>query len=144
MSDKINEIEARRAARKAGLETQKTAQKETDLEAIDALECEHGDESVATLTVNGYRPGLPTMIGVVAPSEPVYRRFVQKVRRAKDNAEARGSAQDELAVSCWAYPAKDDEATRKAMLDAFPGLLVSVSIEAARLAELRGAEEGKG
>lgn len=144
MSTKIAEIEARRAARRAETEKQKTEQLETDLAAIDALEAEHGDECVAALKVNGYRPGLPVMVGVIAPSEPVYRRFVAQIRKAGKNTESHGAAQDQLARSCLAYPPKEDETTRGLMLDAFPGLLVSVAIEAQRLAELRSEAEGKG
>lgn len=140
----VEEIEARRAKRKAETEKAKAEQYEKDLEAIDALEIEHGDERVAALKVNGYAPGLPVMVGVVAPAEPVYRRFVAQVRKAGKATDAQGAAQDQLARSCLAYPPASDEQTRKALLDAFPGLLVSVAVEAQRLAELRSEVEGKG
>lgn len=138
---KIKELEARRAARLATLADQKTEQRATDLEAIESLQIEHGDENITTLTVNAYRPGLPVVVAVRAPTEPEYRRYVQMVRRAGQDAEKRGKAGDMLAEACWAYPSEAED--RKAMAAAFPGLIVSVSLEAARLAELKGAEEGK-
>jgi hypothetical protein len=41
------------------------------------------------------------------------------------------------------YPAAGSQG-RKVMLEAFPGVLVSLSIEVAKVAELRAEDEGKG
>lgn len=137
----VEEIEARRAARKAQTEQAKAEQYAKDLEAIDALEVESGEE-IATLTVNGYKAGLPVLVGVKAPSALQYKRFADQIRNAKENLNKRAQAQDLLAESCWVYPSDKD--ARKAMLEAFPGVLVSIAVEVAKLAELRSAEEGKG
>ncbi len=138
---RIAEIEQRRTARRDKAGEARAEQYARDLEAIDAIEVEK-DEELSVLHVAGYRAGLPVVVGVRAPSQQYYKRFASQIRRAKDNLEERAKAQDMLADVCWAYPA--DEPTRKAMLEAFPGTLVSVAVEAAKLAELRSAEEGKG
>src|SRR5687768_8755928 len=117
----VTEIENRRAERKAAAAKAREEQYAKDLEAIDALEVESGEE-LATLKVATYKPGLPTLVGVKAPSEAYYKRFAQMIRKAGQNLEARAHAQDLLADSCWAYPTDAD--TRKAMREAFPGVLV--------------------
>ncbi len=136
----ITEIEARRAERKAASQKARDEQYAKDLEAIDALEVETGDE-LTTLNVNSFKPGLPSLVGVKPPSEAYYKRFAQMIRKSGQNLEARAHAQDLLAESCWAYP-KDPE-TRKAMREAFPGVLVSIAVKAAELAELKAEDEGK-
>ncbi len=137
----ITEIEARRAERKAAAAKAREEQYAKDLEAIDALEVESGEE-ITTLKVNAHKPGLPTLVGVKAPNETYYKRFAQMVRKAGQNLEARAHAQDLLAESCWAWPSEAD--TRKAMREAYPGVLVSIAVKAAELAELAADEEGKG
>lgn len=138
----IEEIESRRAARKAAVAESRAAQYAKDLEALDSLEVEHGDGCVASLEVDKFVDGLPTMIVIRTPSQDQYKRFCQQVRRAAGNLEARGAAQDLLAESCWVYPSTPDD--RKRMLAAFPGVLTSVAVRAAKLAEFRADDEGKG
>jgi len=137
------EIEARRAARKAELASARAEQEVADLEAFDALEVEHGDGAVASLSVERYVKGQPTMIVVRAPSAAQYKRFVDQVGKAveKNNMSARRGAQDLLAESCWVYPASPE--ARKAMLAEFPGLLVSIAVKASQLVEAKAVEEGK-
>ena len=139
---KIEEIEARRAARKAQTKAAFEEQYATDLEALDALEVEHGDHAVATykLDADRWKPGLPTLVVVHVP-ESAYNRFRGMVRKAKDNAEARGAAADLLADSCVAYPARE---TYSAMRAAYEGLHDNVTIIASKLAEGKSADEGKG
>ena len=138
----IEEIQHRRAARKAAHQVAHDEQARRDLAALDELELEHGDGAVATIKTGRFAPGLPTFAVVRAPSGAQYKRFVDQVRKAGQNLEARGKAQDLLGESCLVYPR--EKAERDAMLAEFPGLLVSASVEAARLADLRGEEEGKG
>lgn len=137
----VTEIENRRAERKAAAAKAREEQYAKDLEAIDAMEIESGEE-LATLKVANYKPGLPSLVGVKAPSEAYYKRFAQMIRKSGQNLEARAHAQDLLADSCWVYPKDDDQ--RKAMKEAFPGVLVSIAVKAAELAELNADEEGKG
>jgi hypothetical protein len=137
----VTEIETRRAERKAAAQKARAEQYAKDIEAIDDLEVKSGDD-IATLNVNSYKPGLPTLVGVKAPSDVYYKRFAQMVRKAGNNLEARAAAQDLLAESCWVYPTDAD--ARKAMKESFPGVLVSIAVKAAELAELNAEEEGKG
>lgn len=137
----VAEIEARRAARRAVSDAARDEQEAKDLEAIDALEVASA-ENLGTMRVNGYVPGQPVRVAFRAPSEAYYKRFCQQVRKAGPNLEARGAAQDMLAQVCWVYPAKPED--QKAMVAAFPGTLVSIAIEVAKLAELNRDEEGKG
>lgn len=145
MPSKLEEIEARRAARRAASDEKRSEQEATDLEAIEALEIQTGEE-LHTMSPSGGRfvPGVPVRIAFKAPSGDYYKRFCQQARKAGGNLEARGAAQDMLADVCWVYPPKDDAERRKAVLAAYPGVLVSIAIEAAKLAEFKADEEGKG
>lgn len=138
-----HEVEARRAARAADIAEARDAQETADLEAIDALEAVAG-ESYKTMTANGFRAGVAVKIAFRAPTAPEYKRYLDQYGRAasKNDAKGRRDAQELLAESCWVYPA--DKEARASVRDAFPGTLVSLSIEAAKAAELRGEEEGKG
>ena len=137
------EIEKRRAARRAKHETDRAAQEALDLEAIDALEEERG-EPLHTMTANGYKPGVSVKVAFRAPTSPEYKRYCDQVGLAqqKSDPKARQKAQELLAACCCVFPVPDSEG-RKSMLDAFPGVLISVAIECAKVAELRSEEEGK-
>lgn len=137
------EIEAKRAARAAEADAARAEQETADLEAIDALEASSG-AAFRTMTANGFKPGVSVKIAFRAPSGPEYKRYCDLVGRAADkrDATARRTAQEQLAESCWVYPADKD--ARQAVRDAFPGTLLSLAIEAAKFAELRSEEEGKG
>lgn len=139
----IEEIEKRRAARRASHDADRLEQERADLEAIDALEETLG-EPLHTMTANGFKPGVSVKIAFRAPTAVEYKRYLGMSGRAitANNSDARTKSQELLALGCLVYPA-DGEA-RKMMLDAFPGVLVSLSIEAAKVAELRAEEEGKG
>jgi len=140
-ASKIAEIEARRNARKAALSSDREEQFAKDLEALDALEVEHGDGVVARLDVDHFVKGHPTFVVVRAPTGIQYKRFADMVTRAGEQATKRREATDMLAQSCWLYP---DEAQRKEMLEHFPGLLPAISLRAMQLAEAKAADEGKG
>jgi hypothetical protein len=79
-----------------------------------------------------------------APTSLQYKRFVDQIGIAtkKDNPKARAEAQDLLARSCWVYPS--DSAAQAAMLEEFPGLLLSITLRATKLVEATEAAEGKG
>lgn len=139
----IEEIEKRRAARLADHDKARLEQERVDLETIDALEEANG-EPLHTMTANGFKAGVPVKAAFRAPSGIEYKRYVDMVGKAqqKSDSVARVRAQELLAEVCWMYPAKDSDA-RKAMFDAFPGVLISLAIEAAKVAELRSEAEGK-
>jgi hypothetical protein len=138
----VEELEAKRAARKAETDKARAEQYAKDLAAIDALECENlsGGMLDISLRVTNFVPGLPSLVGVRAPKEIEYKRFFQQINRA-GNADAKMAALEQMAKTCWVYPA--DEAQRKAMLEANPGLIACVGNLANKLAEMQTAEEGK-
>src|SRR6185437_5702003 len=140
----LEEIERRRAERRAKHEQDRLAQEALDLEAIDALEASSG-EPLHTMTANGFKPGVSVKIAFRAPTALEYKRYADMIGRAsqKNDPAERRRAAELLAAACWVYPAKDTE-ERAAMLEAFPGVLISLSIEAAKVAELRAEDEGKG
>ena len=139
MSDKSVEIEARRAQRKADADAAFASRNEADLEAIDELEAASG--VLTTLTTGRAVEGLPVRVAIRAPNSMEYKRFAQQIRRAKDKEE-QAKAQDLLARSVLVYPA--DKELQDRMADAFPGLLMSIAVEAAKLVELQADAEGKG
>jgi hypothetical protein len=137
----FEEIEKRRADRRAAHDVARREQETKDLEAIDALEAASG-EPLHTMTANGFKAGVSVKAAFRAPSPVEYKRYCDMVGRSQQKPTERLKAQELLASACWVYPAVDSEA-RTAMLEAFPGVLVSLSIEAAKVAELRSEEEGK-
>lgn len=139
----IEDIEKRRAERRAKHDTARNEQEATDLEAIDALEEERG-EPLHTMTANGFKACVAVKVAFRSPSPIEYKRYCDQVGKAqqKADASARMTAQTNLAAVCMVYPADGED--RKALLDAFPGVLISVAIECAKVAELRAEDEGKG
>lgn len=139
----LEEIEKSRADRQAKANAARAVQELVDLDAIDALEEQLG-KPLHTMTCNAFRPGVPVRAAFREPSAPEYKRYCDLVGQAQQNGDptARRKAQEQLAEVCWAYPAKDSP-ERKAMLEAFPGVLLSLAIEAAKVAELRSEAEGK-
>lgn len=140
----IEEIEKRRSARRAAHDAGRAAQEAIDLEAIDAIEESQG-EPLHTVTLNTFRAGVPVRIAFRTPAPLEYRRYSDLVTRAAQNKDqgARRQTQEQFATACLVYPAADSDA-RKAVLDVAPGLLLSIAIEAAKVAEARSDEEGKG
>jgi hypothetical protein len=142
VEEDMSEAEDRRAARRAEHEKARDAQAELDLVAIDALEAERG-EPLHTMTANRFVAGVPYRAAFRAPTALEYKRYADMVGRAQakgDTAE-RKKGQEMLAAAVLVYPSGD---ALKSFLDAFPGVLLSVTIEAAKVAELRSEEEGKG
>jgi hypothetical protein len=138
MSDdesKIAEIEARRAERKATTATARAAQYRKDIEKVDELEVEHGDDRIAVLKMPSFVPDLPTLVVIRTPASNVFNRFRQMVRKANSNTEAIGAAKDLLAASCVLYP---DEATYTRMREAWPSIHDNAGVEAIRLGESEG------
>lgn len=140
----LEELEKKRAARRdAKINEPRAAQELVDLTAIDALE-ESTGEVFLTMTANGYAKGAPVKIAFRTPTPVQYKRYCDKVgqAQAKNDPNDRRKWQEQLASDCLVYPPEGSDEL-KAMLAAFPGLLISLSIEAAKAAELRSEEEGK-
>lgn len=134
----LEEIEARRAQRKAKLAEDERAQRALDLEAIDALEVEHGDSSVAVVEMP-YTSGLPTCAAVRCPKPAEIKRYQARLREQKPDP---AKAAEELGAVCQVYPPAGED--RDALHAARPGLLVQLGTEAVKLSIGRAESEGKG
>lgn len=133
----IEEIEERRRVRKEARVLAREEQYAKDLEQVDKLEEELGDDRVAVLETASYVAGLPVVVVVKTPSAAIFNRFRQMVRKANKSMEAMGAAQELLADSCIAYPEAD---TYKRMKEEWPSIHDSVGVEAIRLGEAKGKE----
>ena len=131
-------IEAKRGARKSDVDSREDEQYVTDLEAVDALEVEHGDRNVAVLRVN-YVEGLPVLVAVRAPRDPEVKRVRARVK-SEDKDQAVAAAQ-ELGESCVIYPARDVLAQ---IAKARGNLLIDCGTKALSLVVAKSADEGKG
>jgi hypothetical protein len=138
----LEEIEERRSARKALADKARLEQETRDMEAIDALEVE-ANESLHTMTANGYKAGVPVKVAFRPPSAVEYKRYCDGISRSEKSPVDRRKVQEQLAHVCWVYPAKDTP-DRAAVLEAFPGVLISLAIEVAKVAEMAAESEGKG
>ncbi len=136
----MSDVEARRAARKAQLKADEEAQRLTDLEAVDALECEHGDSNIATLRVP-FTPGLPVLLAVRCPNPVEVKRYRSEVKAKKDGTPGDNlkAAQDLCAV-CLVYPSKEVFAES---LKARPGIDAQLGLLAAGLGAGAANAEGK-
>lgn len=140
----LEEIEKKRADRREKASEARAKQELVDMTAIDALEEARG-ESLHIMTANRYASGAPVKFAFRAPSALEYKRYKDQVNLAlqRSDAKARVAAQELLAGAVLEYPAQGSDLL-KTTLDAFPGLLISLAIEAAKVAELSAEEEGKG
>lgn len=132
---KIIEIEERRAKRKEAIAKNREAQYLRDLEQVDRLETELGDDRVKVLHTPSFVAGLPTLVVVKTPSAPHFNRFRQMVRNAKEKSQKIGEAKDMLASTCVAYP--EDEVYKR-MCEEWPSIHDNVGIEAIALGEAEG------
>ena len=139
----IEELEKRRAERRAKHDKGRTEQEALDLEAIDRLE-EERDEPLHTMTANVFKAGAAVRLAFRSPTAAEYKRYCDMVGRAqeKKDPDARRKAQELLGVTCLLYPG--DGKFRLDTFEALPGVAISVGIEAAKVAELSAENEGKG
>ena len=133
----IEEIEARRAARKASIKAARDEQYAKDIEQVDKLEVEHGDDRVSVLNMVSFVQGLPTLVVLRTPSASEYNRFRTQVRKANGKATLVGEAKDLLASSVRLYP---DAETYERMREAWPSVHDNVGAEAIRLGEAEGKD----
>lgn len=132
---KIAEIEARRAARKEATSKARDEQYAKDVARVDELEAEHGNDRVSVLKMPSFVAGLPTLVVVTTPTQLVFHRFRQMVRKASGNTEAMGAAKDLLAASVVAFP---DPETYARMRESWPSIHDNIGLEAIRLGETEG------
>jgi hypothetical protein len=139
----LEEIEKRRAARRARSVDARAAQHLKDMAALDALEEEHGESRVKALHVKHFVSGLPTFLVVKSPGGTgYYKRFADQIRAAKGNKSAESAAQDMLAESSIVYPTDKD--VRAAMLAEFPNMLNDAALAAIHFVTLEAEDEKKG
>lgn len=144
MTTTLEELDERRAKRKAEYEAAKAAQYLKDREALDALEVEHGQGMVGIAETPRYVPGLPVLVFFRSPKPAEYTRYTDQYGRATEKQSTAGKrdALSLLGRTCWLHPT--DEETKKAIFEAFPGLLVAVGLGVAKKAEADAEAEGKG
>jgi hypothetical protein len=133
----IEEIEERRAKRKEATAKARAEQYEKDLEEVDKIEAQLGDDHVKILHTPSFVAGLPTLVVVKMPTSSLFNRFRQQVRKAGQKTEAIGNAKDMLAAECVVYPAKD---VYERMREEWPSIHDSVGIEAIQLVEAEGGK----
>lgn len=132
--------EERRAKRKAEARAAYEAQRVVDVEAVDALEIEHGDTNVGVIIVP-HSAGLPTCAAVRCPKPAELKRYRVRVtpKHEKDHPDTAAAA-EELADICRIYPDKD---TYTKLCAARPGLAVQLGARAVNLATGKSEAEGK-
>ena len=144
MSDsKLEEIRKKRAARQAELKAAWEEQRAIDLEAVFALEEQHGASNITIRDVE-HTPGLPTLIAARCPDKNEIKRFRDRLKKSSRDNDGKSvdyeGACEEIGACCRVYP--DDE-TYKRLLDARPGIHVPLGAAAVALAGVREAAEGK-
>ena len=134
----VEQIERERAERKEALAARRAEQRAVDLEALNALEIELGDENVWTIDVGRYSPGLVTLVAGRALNRNELKRWRDQSRGERADAAAAA----ELAAECVVrYPAQD---AWRALCEAVPGIAVRVGVAAVQLAAGLEQSEGKG
>ncbi len=134
------ELLAKKREEKAKAEAE---QYEKDLDARIELEDEH--DAIVEVKVSRHVKGQPTRAYLRMPKPVEYKRFKDRIQRAsgkKNESDEASASGEQLARACWVYPKSEEE--REAMLEAYPGILVTIAIAAAALAQGRSADEGKG
>jgi hypothetical protein len=138
---KLEEVEKRRAERKAKVEAERNEQRAVDLEAIEALEIQHGDSSICMLEVP-YTPGLPNLVAARCPNDAEVKRYRASVKPDKQGRPGNAvAAAEQLAALVRVYP--DDEAYA-AICAARPGIHAQLGATALGLAVGKAEDEGKG
>lgn len=133
----LEEIQKAREVRKAALLEKRDAQRAIDLEAIDALEIEHGDSNIAIVELD-YVEGLPTCAAVKVTPPAVLLRYQARIRN-EDKTQV--DAAKEVCDSCRVYPADDE--VWKALLAVRPALHTQLGVEAINLGRGKSAAEAK-
>jgi hypothetical protein len=141
----LEQVESRRAAKRKASEAAHDEQAAVDLVAIDALEDEHGFENVAVMSLPFLAKGLPVRVAVKAPTQPLMKRYRDRLKPSRDrrNNEVPGDAalaHEELGGACLIYPAPDVFAK---LSEKRPALQGQLGVQAALLAAAREESEGK-
>lgn len=142
---KLAEIEARRAARKAGLAAQRADQRLRDMEAVDALEVELGDGAVVLLEIDDegrrFVPGLTTLVAMRLPTKPEMKRYQDMIKGRGEKTGDPLEAARVLADVIRRYP--ETELYAK-VCETFTGVHMNAAVAAIKASQGKTAEEGKG
>lgn len=140
----IEEIQERRRARKAELNTQRLAQYAVDLEQLDELELEHGDGNLVIHHISDdegvptrYIPGCTTIAIFRLPKRMEMKRYQDMCRKEKSDKVA---AANMVATACRLYPDKDGY---NHLLEVYPGIHTTAAIGVLNAASGVADEEGK-
>lgn len=137
-------IAKRRADRAEANDLARREQRLVDLEALDALEAEHGHERVFGVDLIGWQAGTgaTTMVVYRLPlsSESVWRRFAQQANATNQSAQQKVDAAEALARVCIVYPSnKDAPEMFRATVEQAAGILGNVAKQIAE--RLQGAAQ---
>lgn len=139
MSSRLEAIREKREARKEKLRADFDEQRAIDLEAVDDLEIEHGDNAIASVDIP-YRPGEPTLVCVRAPNVAEMKRYRARVKPRKGGEVAAVEAAEELARSVMVYPGPE---MRETLTQRIPMLEANAGVKALQLAGAISEDEGK-
>lgn len=140
----VEELEKRRAERRAAKHELYEAQKLEDLEARDRLEEELGDGQVLAIEISEatWKPGVVTMALFKLPNATQAKIYKQTITPNKDGSPGDiVKASDVLAAQCCIYPDKDGFAK---LLGAFAFVGTNGAVACVKAAEGKQADEGKG
>jgi hypothetical protein len=136
----LEQVKAKRAARKAAACADEDLARAADLISIDALEVEHGDSNVGVIHLP-FTPNLPTCAAVRCPKPAEIKRFRDRVTpKHEKHTPDTAAAAEELAAVCRIFPDKDAYAT---LCAARGGLAVQLGAKAMGLAIGKDDAEGK-
>ena len=112
--EKLKARQRERAKQEAARAEAQAEQELADLDALDALEAEHGAAALGKVEIK-HTPGLPTLIVVRTPKRVEMKRFRDQCK-AKDADLS--EAQEQLADLCIVYPAPE---LRDQLWETYPG-----------------------
>lgn len=120
-------------------------QRAADWRAVKILKLKHGPENIRVLELPRFIPGLPSLVALRTPTDAEHRRLVSQAKSAGEDQEMLKEANLVYGRTTWVYPAKEDEASRKKLVESFTDSLVNaIANEAVKLVGARAKAEGKG
>jgi hypothetical protein len=137
-----------REERKARIELEKTAQKELDLERINELEIEWGDENIKVLEVN-YTEGFPVLLAVRTAKPAELKKYRADMSgalkgvggKASFDGSSANKASENLGTLTCVYP---DREVLLALAEKRPAILADLGNASVELAKTSLENEGKG
>lgn len=103
----LEEMEAEREKRKAESARKRNEQKRADMAKLAEFELEHGDDVISYVEVERYAEGFPALVIVRMPKPTEFKRYQQRVLRAKGDHEQVAAAIVEVGDVCTLYPERE-------------------------------------